>query len=85
MAKKASFLREKYLSELVVKNLCERRGKKLKKKIITDKTRRPVRLKNRCRISGHKRGYYRKFKVSRFILKEYASKGLIPGLRLSRW
>ena len=45
----------------------------------------PVRVRNRCRISGRPRGNYRKFKMSRIALRELASRGLIPGMVKSSW
>ncbi|MEE8453249.1 MAG: 30S ribosomal protein S14, partial [Limibaculum sp.] len=45
----------------------------------------PVRIRNRCLISGRPRGYYRKFKMSRIALRELGSEGLIPGLVKSSW
>ncbi len=45
----------------------------------------PVRVRNRCQISGRPRGNYRKFKMSRIALRELASRGLIPGMVKSSW
>ncbi len=45
----------------------------------------PVRLRNRCQMTGRPRGYYRKFGVSRLVLREMALKGEIPGLKKSSW
>ncbi len=44
-----------------------------------------VRLRNRCKITGRPRAYYRKFKMSRIALREFASSGLIPGVTKSSW
>ena len=43
------------------------------------------RLRNRCRLTGRPRGYYRKFKLSRIALRELASSGQIPGMVKSSW
>lgn len=43
------------------------------------------RLRNRCEITGRPRGTYRKFKLSRVILRDLASKGQIPGMVKSSW
>ncbi len=40
---------------------------------------------NRCELCGRARGYYRKFKISRIMLRELAHQGLIPGMRKSSW
>lgn len=45
----------------------------------------PVRVRNRCELTGRPRGYYRKFCVSRIALREYGSFGLIPGLIKASW
>lgn len=45
----------------------------------------PIRLRNRCEVTGRPRGYYRKFKMSRIALRELASAGLIPGVTKSSW
>jgi len=45
----------------------------------------PVRVRNRCEISGRPRGYYRKVGMSRIALRELGSAGLIPGLVKSSW
>jgi small subunit ribosomal protein S14 len=45
----------------------------------------PVRLRNRCAITGRSRGYYRKFGLGRNKLREAAMRGDIPGLRKASW
>jgi small subunit ribosomal protein S14 len=45
----------------------------------------PGRIRNRCDITGRPRGYYRKLRMSRIALREFGSKGLIPGLVKSSW
>lgn len=45
----------------------------------------PVRVRNRCDLTGRPRGYHRKFKLSRIALRELGSQGLIPGLVKSSW
>ncbi len=45
----------------------------------------PVRLKNRCMFTGRSRGYYRKFGISRLVLREMALRGEIPGLKKASW
>jgi len=45
----------------------------------------PVRLRNRCLLSGRPRGVYRKFKLSRIALRDLASVGMIPGMVKSSW
>ncbi len=43
------------------------------------------RYRNRCKITGRPRGNYRIFGLSRITLREYASNGLIPGVRKASW
>ena len=45
----------------------------------------PVRLHNRCKVTGRPKGYVRQFGISRIQLREMASAGLIPGLRKASW
>jgi small subunit ribosomal protein S14 len=45
----------------------------------------PVRIRNRCEVSGRPRGYYRKLRMSRIALRELTSNGLIPGMVKSSW
>ena len=45
----------------------------------------PTRLHSRCMITGRPKGYYRKLKMSRIALREYASSGEIPGMIKSSW
>lgn len=44
-----------------------------------------VRVLNRCQISGRPKAVYRKFKVSRLVLRELAHKGMVPGMRKASW
>jgi small subunit ribosomal protein S14 len=44
-----------------------------------------TRLHNRCKMTGRPRAYYRKFGVSRLVLREMALAGLIPGLKKASW
>ena len=45
----------------------------------------PVRLHNRCKLTGRPRGYVRIFGISRVMLREMANQGLIPGVRKASW
>jgi small subunit ribosomal protein S14 len=45
----------------------------------------PVRMHNRCKITGRPRGYMRTFGVSRVTFREMANNGLIPGVRKASW
>lgn len=45
----------------------------------------PVRLRNRCAMTGRSRGYIRRFGLSRIIFRKMALEGKIPGVRKSSW
>jgi small subunit ribosomal protein S14 len=45
----------------------------------------PVRLHNRCSLTGRPKGFMRIFGISRIQFREMASKGLIPGVRKASW
>jgi small subunit ribosomal protein S14 len=45
----------------------------------------PVRLRNRCRLTGRPRGVFRKFGLARNKLREIAMRGEIPGLIKASW
>jgi len=45
----------------------------------------PVRLHNRCALSGRPKGYMRQFGVSRINFREMALNGLIPGVKKTSW
>lgn len=45
----------------------------------------PVRLRNRCRLTGRPRGYMRLFGISRLMFRDLASNGKIPGIKRASW
>jgi len=45
----------------------------------------PVRLHNRCKLTGRPRGYMRQFGLSRVTFREMANQGLIPGIKKASW
>lgn len=89
MAKKSWMAREKKRRELVAKYAEKRRQLKeagdwmgLQK---LPRNASPVRLRNRCPLTGRARGYLRKFGVSRIVFREMALEGKIPGVRKASW
>ena len=44
-----------------------------------------TRVRNRCKVTGRPRGYYRKFQMSRIALRDLASTAMIPGVTKSSW
>ena len=45
----------------------------------------PTRVVNRCEVSGRRRAFIRRFKISRLTFRELASAGFIPGVTKSSW
>ena len=89
MAKQSWLERNKRKAETVKKYAAIRAEMKAKKdyagltKLPRDAS--PTRLVNRCKMSGRRRGYWRKFGVSRLTFREAALNGLIPGVTKSSW
>lgn len=89
MAKKSWLERNKRKSETVKKYAAIRAELKAKKDYIglskLPKDASPVRLVNRCAMSGRRHAYWRKFGVSRLTFREAALNGLIPGVTKASW
>ena len=89
MAKESMKAREIKRAKLVAK-YAERRAQ-LKKEgdyealQALPKNASPVRLHNRCKLTGRPKGYIRQFGVSRIQFREMASNGLIPGVKKASW
>ena len=49
------------------------------------KNSNPIRMHNRCKLTGRPKGYIRMFGLSRIQFREMASQGLIPGVRKASW
>ena len=45
----------------------------------------PVRMHNRCQLTGRPRGYMRQFGISRVTFREMALEGKIPGVKKASW
>ena len=45
----------------------------------------PIRLHNRCKLTGRPKGYMRQFGISRVVFREIANKGLTPGVTKASW
>lgn len=89
MAKTSWIEREKRKRKMVDKYAAIRAELKEKKDYagltLLPRNASPTRLSNRCSISGRKRAYMRRFKLSRITFRELASSGLIPGVTKSSW
>ena len=89
MAKKSKIAREKQRQELVEKyrgrrEELRRRGDWVSLSELPLNSN-PVRLRNRCFITGRSRGYMRRFGMSRIVFREETLKGNIPGVVKSSW
>jgi len=89
MARKAVIAREKKREKLVAKYAAKRMAlKEAGDYEALDKLPRnasPVRLHNRCKLTGRPKGYMRKFGISRVTFREMASEGKIPGVTKASW
>lgn len=89
MAKKSWIERDRKRRELVAKYAALRAELKAKHDYIAlaklPRNSSPVRLVNRCKITGRRRGFIGKFQVSRLTFRELALQGLIPGVTKASW
>lgn len=89
MAKESVKARERKREKLVAKYAAKRTAlKEAGDYIGLDKLPRnasPVRLHNRCKLTGRPRGYMRKFGISRVTFREMAGAGKIPGVTKASW
>ncbi|MDX1530084.1 MAG: 30S ribosomal protein S14 [Rhodothermales bacterium] len=89
MAKKSWIAREKRRRKMVAKYAAKRqrlkaegRWEELQK---LPRNASPVRLNNRCAMTGRSRGFMRKFGVSRIVFRDLALSGKIPGVKKASW
>ena len=89
MAKKSWMAREKKRRRMVAKYAAKRQALKeagdyegLQK---LPRNASPVRLNNRCPLTGRSRGFLRHFGVSRLVFRKMALEGKIPGIRKASW
>lgn len=89
MAKESMKARERKRQKLVEKYAEKRTALKAAGDYIglqkLPKNASPVRLHNRCQLTGRPRGYMRQFGVSRINFREMAHQGLIPGIKKASW
>lgn len=100
MAKKSMIARDTKRRYLVQKYSEKRRQIKLKFKETNSleekfllhtalqklpKNSSPVRIHNRCVITGRPKGFYRHFGLCRHVLREMAHNGFLPGVRKASW
>ncbi len=101
MAKQSMIEREKKRAKMVAKYATKRdalkaasvdmvlsfeeRMEAMEKLAALPRNASPVRQRNRCRMTGRPHGVYKKFGLSRNMLRELAMQGDIPGLRKASW
>jgi len=89
MAKASWIEREKRKQAVVNKYAAVRAELKAKKDYVglcqLPRNASPSRLTNRCQASGRRRGFIRRFKLSRIAFRELATQGFIPGVTKSSW
>jgi small subunit ribosomal protein S14 len=101
MAKKSMLMRQRHRETAVKRYAAKRaelkeliRDPKTSEEARTDAQKKlqklprdanPIRLRNRCVLTGRPHGYYRKFGLSRTKLRETTMRGEIPGLRKASW
>ena len=89
MAKESMKARERKRAKLVAKYAAKREALKaagdyeaLQK---LPKNASPVRMRNRCKLTGRPRGYMKTFGISRITFREMANQGLIPDVTKASW
>ena len=89
MARKAVVAREKKRAKLVAKYADLRKQLKAEGRWDElDKLPRnsnPIRLHNRCQLTGRPKGYMRDFGICRVVFRKMANEGKIPGVRKASW
>ena len=89
MARKALIAREEKRRKLVEKYAEKRRQLKAEGRWDEldklPKNSSPVRLHNRCKLTGRPKGYMRRFGINRVLFRQMALEGKIPGLTKASW
>lgn len=89
MARKAIIARERKRERMVAKYAEKRAALKAagdyQGLALLPRNSSPVRLHNRCKLTGRPKGYIRKFGVSRIKFRELALAGRIPGVKKASW
>lgn len=89
MAKESIKARQRKREKMVAKYAAKRTKLKAEGNYseldLLPKNSSPVRLKNRCQLTGRPRGYMRYFGISRVAFRDMALNGLIPGVKKASW
>ena len=89
MAKESMKAREVKRAKLVAKYAAKREQLKAEGDFIglqkLPRNSMPIRMHNRCKLTGRPKGYMRQFGISRIQFREMAAAGLIPGVKKASW
>jgi small subunit ribosomal protein S14 len=89
MARKSAVARQQKREKMVAKYAAKRKALKeagdWQALALLPKNSSPVRLHNRCKLTGRPRGYIRRFGISRIKFRDLALAGKIPGVKKSSW
>lgn len=89
MAKESVKARQRKREEMVAhyakKRLALKKAGEYKKLDVLPRNSSPVRLRNRCKLTGRAKGYVGYFGISRLVFREMALNGKIPGVRKASW
>jgi len=89
MAKESIKAREIKRQKMVAKYAAKRKALKASGDYLAlqkiPKNACPIRLHNRCKLTGRPKGYMRQFGISRINFREMALNGLIPGITKASW
>jgi len=89
MAKESMKARERKRAKTVAKYAAKRKALKEAGDYIglqkLPKNASPVRMHNRCKLTGRPKGYMRQFGINRVTFRDMANNGLIPGVRKASW
>ncbi len=89
MARKSAVARQQKREKMVAKYAAKRKWLKEQGEwqalALLPRNSSPVRLHNRCLLTGRPRGYIRRFGISRIKFRELALAGKIPGVKKSSW
>lgn len=89
MARKSAVARQQKREKMVAKFAAKRQALKdegdWQGLALLPRNSSPVRLHNRCKLTGRPRGYIRRFGISRIKFRDLALAGKIPGVKKSSW
>lgn len=86
MAEKYAKVRKELKKKIIDESISdEERFEAMEKLQKLPRNSSPIRVRNRCAVTGRPRGFYRDFKLSRLEFRRLALKGMIPGITKSSW